>query len=285
MKIFSNPLCLDYHSPGHPERPQRVQATVERLKVSYPDWDWPRVEPVSVDDISRAHGQAYLQRLRVPKDFDGDTAYHEGIFEIARMASGASIRASKEALNREASFSLMRPPGHHAESNRAMGFCYLNHVAIAAVAALGSGVDRVAIWDFDAHHGNGTEAIVIGMDRIRYVSAHQHPCYPGTGIVSRENAFNFPVAPGTEAAEHMKILSKSWESVLEFQPELILVSAGFDAYSKDPLTQMRLGIEDFKTLGEWIRKARSPVAATLEGGYSEDLPLLVDAFLKGWSGS
>ena len=285
MKLFYDPICLDYHSLGHPECPQRVQATVEHLKASYPDWDWPRVEPVSVDDILRAHGKPHLQRLQVPKDFDGDTAYYEGISEIARMASGASIGGLKESLNGEAAFSLMRPPGHHAEWNRAMGFCYLNHVAVAAMVALDSGVDRVAIWDFDAHHGNGTEAIVIGMDRIRYVSAHQHPCYPGTGIVARENAFNFPVPPETEAVEHMKILSKSWESVLEFEPELILVSAGFDAYSKDPLTQMRLGIEDFKTLGAWIRKTRTPVAATLEGGYSEDLPLLVNAFLKGWSGS
>lgn len=285
MKLFSDPRCLNYHSPGHPERPQRVQATVERLKASHPEWDWPPVEPVSIDDILPAHGQFHLQRLLEPKDFDGDTAYHEGIFEIARLASGASVGAMRSALDGVAAISLMRPPGHHAESERAMGFCYLNHVAITALAALNSGIERVAIWDFDAHHGNGTEAIVSGMDRIRYVSVHQHPCYPGTGIVSRDNAFNFPTPPNTEAGEHMETLSNSWETALNFDPELVLVSAGFDAYLQDPLTQMRLGIDDFKTLGQWLGQSSRPVAATLEGGYSEDLPLLVDAFLEGWSGS
>jgi len=283
MKLYTDPRCLDYHSPGHPERPDRVRTTVELIQERHPEWEWPRVEPASIEDILRAHTQLHLERLQEPKDFDGDTAYHEDIFEIARLASGSSIGAMRSALKGDVAFSLMRPPGHHAESNRAMGFCYLNHVAIAALAALDSGPVRVAIWDFDAHHGNGTEAIVSGMDRIRYVSVHQHPCYPGTGIVSHDNAFNFPVSPRTEAAEHMKILSKSWETVLDFDPDLILVSAGFDAYLQDPLTQMRLGIDDFKTLGQWLRRTSCPLAATLEGGYSEDLPLLVDAFLEGWS--
>ncbi len=285
MKLFYDPRCLDYHSPGHPERPQRVQATVDRLKASHPEWDWLPVEPVSIGDVLRAHGQFHLQRLQEPKDFDGDTAYHECIFEIARLASGASVGAMQAAMNGDPAFSLMRPPGHHAESNRAMGFCYLNHVVIAALVALDSGIDRVAIWDFDAHHGNGTEAIVAGMDRIQHVSVHQHPCYPGTGVVSHGNAINYPVPPETEASEHMSVLSSSWRSVLDSQPELVLVSAGFDAYEKDPLTQMRLGIDDFHTLGEWLKVAKMPAAATLEGGYSDDLPLLVDAFLKGWSGS
>ena len=284
MKLYTDLRCLDYQSPGHPERPDRIRATMELIRERHAEWEWPRVEPAPIDAILRVHSQAHLQRLQEPKDFDGDTAYHEGIFEMARLASGAMIGAMRTVFNGDAAFSLMRPPGHHAESNRAMGFCYLNHVAIAALLALDSGLERVAIWDFDAHHGNGTEAIVRGMDRIRYVSVHQHPCYPGTGIVSHDNAFNFPVSPGTEAAEHMKLLSKSWETTLDFAPELILVSAGFDAYLQDPLTQMRLGIDDFKTLGQWLRQANCPLAATLEGGYSEDLPLLVDAFLEGWSG-
>lgn len=166
-----------------------------------------------------------------------------------------------------------------------MGFCYLNHVAIAALEALFAGIEKVAVWDFDAHHGNGTEAILLGVEGTRYVSVHQHPCYPGTGTVSRRNAVNFPVPPATSPEEHMKVLARSWDSVLEFKPELVLVSAGFDAYELDPLTDMRLRKSDFEILGRWLSESKLPVSATLEGGYSDDLPLLVEAFLKGWSGS
>ena len=179
----------------------------------------------------------------------------------------------------------MRPPGHHAEQAQAMGFCYLNHIAIAALEALETGIEKVAVWDFDAHHGNGTEAILEGVEGAFYVSVHQHPCYPGTGTISRGNALNFPVSPGTPPEVHMEVLARSWKAILDFEPELVLVSAGFDAYELDPLTDMRLRSSDFEALGSWLAEAKIPVAATLEGGYSDDLPLLVEAFLKGWSRS
>ncbi len=285
MIIYSNEKCLTYHSPGHPERPARIEATVTWLKERRSDWKWDPFESASEASLLRAHPQDHLNRLQDARAFDADTAYHEGIFDIARLATGGTLAAMTAALNGEKALSLMRPPGHHAEQTRAMGFCYLNHVAIAALEALKTNIGKVAVWDFDAHHGNGTEAILEGVKGALYVSVHQHPCYPGTGTFSRGNAVNFPVAPGTSPEGHMKVLAESWEAVLSFEPQLILVSAGFDAYELDPLTDMRLRSVDFQALGRWLAGTKIPVAATLEGGYSDDLPLLVEAFLKGWSRS
>ncbi len=284
MILFSDPQCLKYHSHGHPERPSRIESTVSWLRQSQPDWEWRPVEKASEAALLRAHPESHLRRLEMARDFDADTAFHTGIFEIARLGTGAALAAVEVARDGGKAFSLMRPPGHHAEAERAMGFCYLNHIAIAVLEALETGLERVAVWDFDAHHGNGTEAILDGTPGALYVSTHQHPCYPGTGTRSRDNLRNYPVPPGTPAAEHMRILEESWTELIAFRPELILVSAGFDAYAGDPLTDLRLGRSDFETLGQWIEQAGIPAAAVLEGGYSDDLHLLVEAFLKGWSG-
>ncbi len=145
--------------------------------------------------LLRAHPRSHLDRLKEERAFDADTAFHDGIFEIARLGTSSTHAAMASALSGEKAFSLMRPPGHHAEQTRAMGFCYLNHIAIAALEALETGIEKVAVWDFDAHHGNGTEAILEGLAGALYVSVHQHPCYPGTGTISRGNALNFPVSP------------------------------------------------------------------------------------------
>jgi acetoin utilization deacetylase AcuC-like enzyme len=178
----------------------------------------------------------------------------------------------------------MRPPGHHATDNRAMGFCYLNQVAIAAlVAQRRFRAARVAVWDFDAHHGNGTEVILHGREDLFFASVHQFPGYPGTGTKDlRPNVRNWPVAPHTPRPEHMAALRASLDAVVAFRPDLILVSAGFDAYAKDPLTSMMLEREDFATLGTWLGETGRPAAAVLEGGYHEDLPLLIEAFLLAW---
>lgn len=285
MILFSDPQCLSYRSDGHPERPQRVQQTVSWLKERRPDWRWGQFEPATEKELLRAHSAAHLARLQDPRHFDPDTSYYEGIYDLARLAAGATLAAMDAALSGQRAFSLMRPPGHHAERERAMGFCYLNHVAIAALAALDKGIDRVAIWDFDAHHGNGSEAILKNVPGIRYVSVHQHPCYPGTGVVSEANCINFPVPPRTPSELHMEILERSWRSIMDHEPKLVLVSAGFDAYKLDPLTEMTLGADDFEKLGTWVAEAGAPAAALLEGGYSDDLPLLVEAFLKGWDAS
>jgi acetoin utilization deacetylase AcuC-like enzyme len=164
-----------------------------------------------------------------------------------------------------------------------MGFCYLNQIAVAALAARhGMAARRVAVWDFDAHHGNGTEAILQGRDGFLMCSVHQSPCYPGTGLRDLENCRNWPIPPGAPRAFHMEALEESLGVVTDFKPDLVLVSAGFDAYARDPLTQMTLEADDFATLGAWLRGTGIPAAAILEGGYSPDLPLLVASFLRSW---
>ncbi len=165
-----------------------------------------------------------------------------------------------------------------------MGFCYFSNIAIAALDALENGAKRVAIWDFDAHHGNGTENIVAGNEHIRFASIHQFPAYPGTGAKSFANIDNYPVGPQTPRHEHVEICKHALDKLVEFKPDLILVSAGFDAYARDPLVQMTLEEEDFAAFGEWLRKIDIPIGAILEGGYSEDLPELIDVFLSAWTG-
>jgi len=160
----------------------------------------------------------------------------------------------------------------------------LNQIAVAALAARQRGLARVAVWDFDAHHGNGTEAILAGREGFLFASVHQSPGYPGTGTRSIGNCRNWPVAPHAPRAIHLEALLRSWDAVVGFRPELVLVSAGFDAYARDPITAMTLEQEDFSELGRWLRESGLPAAAILEGGYSPDLPQLIDAFLSAWAG-
>ena len=164
-----------------------------------------------------------------------------------------------------------------------MGFCYFSHIAIAALDALGNGAERVAIWDFDAHHGNGTEDIVANNPRIAFASIHQSPGYPGTGLRSFANISNFPVAPLTPRARHLEQIEQALGLLVAFKPDLLLVSAGFDAYKNDPITEMTLLPEDFATCGRWLRETGLRAGAILEGGYSDQLPELIDAFLAAWS--
>jgi acetoin utilization deacetylase AcuC-like enzyme len=179
----------------------------------------------------------------------------------------------------------MRPPGHHATRERAMGFCYFSNIAVAALDALENGAERVAIWDFDAHHGNGTEDIVAANPRIAFASIHQFPGYPGTGTRSFGNIHNFPVPPLAPRAQHLAEARRALDQLLAFNPSLLLVSAGFDAYAGDPITEMSLGLNDFSTFGKWLRDIDIATGAILEGGYSDELPELIDAFLVGWTNS
>ncbi len=270
-----------------PEQPARVLRTVAHLRPAHPDWTWREPAAPADDDLLRlAHTPAHVKRLGQPRDFDPDTPYFAGIGDHARRAVAAAVEAAAHALReRTPVFSLMRPPGHHATAGQAMGFCYLNQIAIAALAARARlGAARVAVWDFDAHHGNGTEAILHGRDGVFFASVHQYPGYPGTGTQDLgPRTRNWPVAPHTPRAEHMASLRASLDAVQAFAPDLILVSAGFDAYARDPITAMTLETEDFATLGTWLRATGRPAAAVLEGGYSPDLPLLVDAFLSAWN--
>jgi acetoin utilization deacetylase AcuC-like enzyme len=284
MVILHDPQCAEYGSYLRPEQPARVLKSVPFLQVAHPGWEW-RVPSSVVTDatLQLAHTPALLRRLQGPPDFDEDTPYFPGIFDHARRAVSAAVEAMELALAQERkAFALMRPPGHHATAGQAMGFCYLNQIAVAALEARRRGATRVAVWDFDAHHGNGTEAILEGREGFRFCSVHQFPGYPGTGTRQTATCRNWTVAPHTPPGDHMEALAKSWDAVLAFRPDLVLISAGFDAYAKDPITAMSLEKEHFVELGRWVAQADFPAAAVLEGGYSPDLPELIGAFLEAW---
>lgn len=283
MKIITDERCIKYSAPGHPERPARISRTLEKLRgqTELPI-AWAKPLPADEAAILRAHSAQHVARLEEQEDFDGDTPAHPDIANHARRSVGSALAALKSAREGETAFSLMRPPGHHATRDQSMGFCYLNSIAIAALEALETGAKRVAVFDFDVHHGNGTEAILLNQPGAAFFSIHQYPCYPGTGADNvGNNCFNFPVAPGTPRGEYRRVLGEALEGVARFKPDLVAVSAGFDAYARDPLAQETLEAEDYHWLGESIRKLGVPAFSLLEGGYSDDLPELILSYLKG----
>jgi acetoin utilization deacetylase AcuC-like enzyme len=282
--IFHDPRCIAYSAPGHPERPERIARAVPFLMNRHRDWEWREPQPAGEGLLLRAHSTEHVARIRqAVRDFDADTPAYSGIYEHATRAAGAAVEVARAAMKGDRAFSLMRPPGHHAMRDRAMGFCYFSNIAVAALDALEEGAERVAIWDFDAHHGNGTEDIVANNPRIVFASIHQFPGYPGTGTRSFGNIHNFPVAPLTPRLEHVAEVRGALDELLAFKPDLLLVSAGFDAFAGDPITEMTLEPEDFATFGQWLRETEIPAGAILEGGYSDDLPELIDAFLSKWT--
>ena len=283
MIIFFDSVCLEFSRPGHPERPARVARSERLLKERHPNWGWRKPVAATKSALLRAHSTDHLTAIaEAARDFDTDTPAYPNIYEYASRSAGAAVDAARTALQGERAFSLMRPPGHHATRDRAMGFCYFNNIAIAALDALENGAERVAIWDFDAHHGNGTEAIVANDPRIAFASIHQFPAYPGTGTKSFANIDNYLVAPNGSRTEHVDATERALQKLVRFKPDLLLVSAGFDAYAGDPLVQMTLEREDFAKFGEWLRETGIPTGAILEGGYSDELPEVIDAFLSAW---
>jgi acetoin utilization deacetylase AcuC-like enzyme len=285
MIIVTDHRCTEYHQPGHPERPQRVSRTAERLRAQTRlKLDWGEPAPVEEAQLLRAHAEHHLSRLGEPLDFDADTAALPGIKAHALRSVGGALRALKEATVGQAAFSLLRPPGHHATMERAMGFCYLNSVAVAALEARARGTPKVAVFDFDVHHGNGTEDILLDVEGCAYFSVHQFPAYPGTGAESYGNAHNHPVRPNAAREEYRRALSRALAELQRYEPALIGVSAGFDAYRGDPLAAEPLEREDYHWLGDTLRSYGVPVFSVLEGGYSDDLPDLVLAYLLGLGG-
>jgi acetoin utilization deacetylase AcuC-like enzyme len=286
MKIITDDRCLGYRHPGHPERPERIMRTQEKLRGQTSlSITW--AEPRTADDgtIRRAHTARHLTRLEQPGDFDLDTPWFPEIGTYARRSVGAALDALQAAHAGDLAFSLMRPPGHHAMPQRCMGFCYLNSIAIAALEARALRHQRVAVFDFDVHHGNGTEAMLVNQSGLAFFSVHQSPAYPGTGQENvGDNCFNHPLPPFTPREDYVRTLVEALNELQRFKPDLVGVSAGFDAYARDPLAQETLEAEDYHWLGQSLRALEVPLFSVLEGGYSRDLPDLIFAYLAGLEG-
>ena len=303
--IYDDPAAAGHRPPqGHPERPERYVATVKRL--AEPDFaKLPRRQPhrASREALERAHPADFIDTILEAERpdgivmLDGDTGIGPGSTEAALKASGAVVDAVDAVMTDDLAraFCLVRPPGHHAEPARAMGFCFFNHVAIGALHAQATyGLERVAILDFDVHHGNGTQAIFWEKPEFLFASSHQMPLFPGSGAKAERgagNIWNGPLAPGDGGPQFRHV----WEDALlpavdAFRPELVLVSAGFDAHRRDPLANIEAEAEDFGWVTERIVEladihASGRVVASLEGGYdlrglAESLAAHVQALSK-----
>jgi acetoin utilization deacetylase AcuC-like enzyme len=285
--IITDERCTGYHTEGHPERPARILDSLALLR-SQTDVElaWGTPNEPTLGMLTRAHAPAHVDRVKhAHLAFDNDTPALPGIYYHALRSVGGAIAALEETRAGRTAFSLLRPPGHHAMKDRAMGFCYLNSMAVTVLEARARGVERVGVIDFDVHHGNGTEDILVNQPGVAFASVHQLPCYPGTGGGHvGNNCFNFPVRPFTQPDTYRATFSEALARVLKTDPELIGVSAGFDAYARDRLAQQTLEAEDFHWIGGELRKAGVPFFSILEGGYSDELPQLILAYLKGVTG-
>ena len=289
LLIFADPTS-QAHDGGsdHPERPERLSACLEACAAA--GFAVEQELPEATDEqLARVHDPMYLTRLqrfceRGGGRLDPDTYATEASFAIARRASGAVCAGVDRALRDEGpTFCLVRPPGHHASQARAMGFCLLNHVAVGAahaVAQTGRGAGRVAIVDFDVHHGNGTQDIFWDRSEVCYLSLHQFPWYPGTGRLEETGGgsgagatLNIPLPADTPDAVYLSAFRRIVLPALErWKPDLLLVSAGFDAHQRDPLASMRMTSEGFGTVASLLVDAARRLCAgrllmTLEGGY------------------
>jgi acetoin utilization deacetylase AcuC-like enzyme len=287
LALVDDPLFCEHVAPaGHPERPERLHAA--RAAIAHCELDLRRVDltarPATDDELARVHAQEYLHLLHQAAGrsgyLDEDTFYSPASVHAARAGAGAALVVTEALLEKRAEFglALVRPPGHHARPNGAMGFCLLNNVAVAAAHARARGVERVAIVDFDVHHGNGTQEMFYADPSVLYVSLHQSPLYPGTGAAEergvgdgRGYTVNVPLSAGADDAVYGAAMERIVAPVLEgYAPQLLLFSAGFDAHARDPLAQMTMTDHGFRTLVRRTLAALAPevcVGLVLEGGY------------------
>src|SRR5690348_12256807 len=288
LRLYTHPACLEHdNGPGHPESPARLAAVLRVLDHDrYAALDRVEAPRASREQLLRVHDAAHIDRIltAIPagqvQRLDEDTVLSPGSAEAALRAAGAVVAAVDAVLGGghvQRAFCAVRPPGHHATRDQAMGFCLFNNVAVAAAHALAvHGLKRVAIADFDVHHGNGTQAIFERDPRVLLVSSHQSPLYPGSGHENERgagNIVNAPLSPGSGSQEFREL----WNGALlprlaAFRPQLVLVSAGFDAHRDDPLADIRLGQEDYAWITERLvalarKHAGGRLVSTLEGGY------------------
>jgi acetoin utilization deacetylase AcuC-like enzyme len=280
MPLISHTALAELH-PTEPHVEVR-----ERLLVLLDAFEVVEGSPASREQVERVHTPAYLDRLEaieVPTLLDPDTVASETSYEAALLAAGCTLGAVDRG-----GFALVRPPGHHAPPGRAMGFCLVDNVAVAARYAQAElGIERVAILDWDVHHGNGTQDIFWDDDSVLFVSLHQWPFYPGTGGPGEENetTVNVPLPAGSGDEEYLRAFTERVEpAVRAFEPGLVLVSAGFDAHVDDPLAGMRVTRDGFRELARRSAALAPRVAAVLEGGYDpRTLPSLVEAAREGFA--
>ncbi|MBI5595228.1 MAG: histone deacetylase [Elusimicrobia bacterium] len=281
-RVFTDPVVTEYEAPGHPEAPFRVERTAERLEAAGHALEAPPEKALD-DDLLRAHLPEHLLSVREGSFDDPDTPAYPGIDGIARVSASGAVSAMRAALTGEPAFSLMRPPGHHAAKARVSGFCFYNNVVVAVLRALREkGTARAAILDVDVHHGDGTESLVHGNEAVRFCSLHQAPLYPGTGLTSRDNCRNIPLPPGTGPDAYLRKLEPALQDLVDFKPDLLAVSAGFDTFADDPIAQLKLDRRSYRRIGRLCAQTGLPRFAVLEGGYAQELPVLVEEFLEGF---
>ncbi len=278
VPVTTHPACLDHDAgPGHPERAARLRAVLQAL-ADEPAAALRVAVPVGRAALEAVHPPAYLDRVASLAQsgggsLDPDTSVVPASWPAVLGAVGAALAAVDEALAGGAAFAAIRPPGHHALADRAMGFCLVNNVVVAARHAQRAGAARVLVVDWDVHHGNGTQALVEGDQSVRFVSLHQWPWYPATGAAGERgvgNIFNVPRPPGLAPEEYVEDL---WAAIAaataDWRPDLVLLSAGYDAMQGDPLGGFTLEPRHF---AEWVQRLRTrlrgvPIAGMLEGGY------------------
>ncbi|TGL45306.1 histone deacetylase [Leptospira wolffii] len=285
------------HDTGsfHPESPKRLEAIMNKLASTnyFKNLKAVLPEKLPVELIEPAHNSEHVLRFRSIQGkrggFDADTPFSESTFDAALLASGSGVSLAKKLLTGEldSGIALVRPPGHHAETGRAMGFCLLNNIAITAHYLLSQGAERIYILDWDVHHGNGTQEIFYDSDRVFFTSLHQYPFYPGSGSQfetgegkGKGTTLNFPLPSGSGDSQYLDIFrEKITPSLLEFSPDYILISAGFDAHKRDPLGGMNLSTDAFAEFTRIVcnisQESKAKILSFLEGGY--DLEALAES--------